>query len=300
MPANVSIEYNQAEKEYDKAQTAKEKLAALEKLISVAPSHKGAENLRANLRWRYNKLKESMEKAKKSGKGTQQSIKKEAMQVCLVGFSNSGKSQIFNALTGLNTKVSDFAHTTTKPEVGMMPYEDAKIQLIDMPPLPNTDMGIINSADTLLLVTASVKDIPEIQKLLQKSTAEKIIIFNKIDLLTEQEKRKLTDTLKSKKYNFITFSAVTRENEQELRKRIFQSFPVIRVYTKEPKKEASKDPVILKIGSNIEDVADKIAKGFIKKVKKARIWGPSSKFGGQIVGIDHILKDKDVVEFQTS
>jgi len=51
--------------------------------------------------------------------------------------------------------------------------------------------------------------------------------------------------------------------------------------------------------SLVEDVAKIIFKGNLKVIKKVRIWGPSSKFGGQEVGIKHVLKDKDIVEFST-
>ena len=71
------------------------------------------------------------------------------------------------------------------------------------------------------------------------------------------------------------------------------------VYTKEPKKEASKEPMILKESSTFEDAAEKILKGVSKKIKRARVWGPSSKFGGQVIGLGHVLKDKDIIEFQT-
>jgi ribosome-interacting GTPase 1 len=72
------------------------------------------------------------------------------------------------------------------------------------------------------------------------------------------------------------------------------------VYLKEPKKPASDKPLIMKPDSNVKDVAEKIMKGFSQKVRKARITGPSAKFSGQIVGLDHTVKDKDIVEFQTA
>ncbi|PIZ81667.1 GTP-binding protein, partial [Candidatus Pacearchaeota archaeon CG_4_10_14_0_2_um_filter_30_11] len=45
--------------------------------------------------------------------------------------------------------------------------------------------------------------------------------------------------------------------------------------------------------------AEKILKGFSRKVVETKIWGPSSKFGGQIVGLNHELKDMDIIEFKT-
>ena len=71
---------------------------------------------------------------------------------------------------------------------------------------------------------------------------------------------------------------------------------IIRVYTKEPGKEASKDPMVLKKNSTIKDAAEKIRKDFAKRFRFARIWGESAKFSGQRVGLEHRLEDQDVIE----
>ena len=55
----------------------------------------------------------------------------------------------------------------------------------------------------------------------------------------------------------------------------------------------------MKPKSTIKDAAEKILKGFSRKVVETKIWGPSSKFGGQIVGLNHELKDMDIIEFKT-
>ena len=55
----------------------------------------------------------------------------------------------------------------------------------------------------------------------------------------------------------------------------------------------------MKKDSAVRDVAEKILTGFSNKIKETKIWGPSSKFSGQIVGLNHKLKDLDVVEFKT-
>ena len=55
----------------------------------------------------------------------------------------------------------------------------------------------------------------------------------------------------------------------------------------------------MKEKSTFKNAAEKILKGVSKKIKRARIWGPSSKFGGQVIGLEHVLKDKDIIEFQT-
>ena len=51
--------------------------------------------------------------------------------------------------------------------------------------------------------------------------------------------------------------------------------------------------------STVKDVAEKILHGFSERVKETKITGPSSKFPNQKVGLQHQLKDLDVVEFRT-
>ncbi len=299
MTTNPSPEYGHALKKYNEASTTEEKLLAMEKVISTMPQHKSAENLRANLRQRYKKLQESLDKQKKSGKSSKKGIKKADMQAVILGFANSGKTSLFNSLTGLNKKISENPFSTAEPELGMMFYENSQVQIIDMPAFPNHDPGIINSADVLLLVIDSLEQIIQSEEFIKKASTRRLIVFNKIDLLDDNQKRKIYDNLRTKKYNFIMFSSFTNENLAELKRKIFELFPIIRIYLKEPKKPCSNRAMIMKPGSNIKDVAEKILTGFSKKVKKAKLTGPSAKFPEQVVGLDHLVKDKDIVEFQT-
>jgi len=64
MPINAHPEYFAAEKEYLLAQSLEEKIEKLKKLISLAPHHKGAENLRAQLKTRLKKFQEQLIKSK--------------------------------------------------------------------------------------------------------------------------------------------------------------------------------------------------------------------------------------------
>ena len=91
----------------------------------------------------------------------------------------------------------------------------------------------------------------------------------------------------------------TEENIELLKKKIFDGFNKIRIFTKEPGKNKSEKPIIMEPFSNVKDVAEKIFKGFSKNVVETKIWGPSSKFPEQKVGLNHVLKDMDVVEFKT-
>jgi ribosome-interacting GTPase 1 len=305
MPINVNDpEYLSAEKAFHEATSPEEKLLALKKMISHAPKHKGGENLRQQLTTRRKKIEHEIEKRKKTGKSTQTGIKKADMQAVIVGKTNTGKSSLLKVLTNAKVEPSEKKFSTNKPIVGIMEYENSQIQLIEIPAIEGEhfDKGLVHTADTILIIATKIQEIEEIKKKLPLAEAKKIIVFNKSDKLSPEEKSKINATLQSKKYHFEIISCIPfwpENNIEELKKKIFNSFEIIRIFTKEPGKEKSKKPVIMKPNSTLKDVAEKILKGFSKKVKKARIWGPSSKFSGQIVGLNHKLKDLDTVEFTT-
>jgi small GTP-binding protein len=301
MPVNAHPDYIAAEGEYLKAKTLEEKIERLKKMISCAPAHKSGENLRAQLKTRLKKLLEQKEKSKKSGRSSKIGIKKEDMQTVIVGKTNSGKSSLLNALTNAKSQISNTSFSTTSPRIGMMFYDGTSIQVIENPAIESEcyDKGITHTTDILLILVNSIKEIEEIQETIGEYNKKRIIVFNKSDLLNENEKRKLQSTLQSKKYNFVIVSTLTMEGIEELKEKLFRSFNKLRIYTKEPGKEKSNRPIILEPGATAKDIAEKILKGFSEKVKETKIWGPSSKFPGQIVGLNHRLMDLDVVEFKT-
>jgi len=302
MPINVNDpEYTKAEKDFHEAANLDEQLTALNKMISHAPKHKGAENLRQQLTTKRKKLKEQIIKVKKAGKSSKVGIKKDDMQAVILGKTNSGKSSLLSIMTNAQPKITEYDFTTKEPIIGMMSIASTSIQVIENPAIESEyyHKGLTNTADTILILITDIKQISEITKLLTKSKAKKIIVLNKIDKLSENEKRKISATLQSKKHNFVLISTKTKEGIEELKDKLFQSFDKIRIYTKEPGKQKSPKPIIMNPNSTLRDVAEKILKGFSKKVKETKIWGPSSKFSGQKIGLTHKLKDLDVVQFKT-
>ncbi|MEK6843970.1 MAG: GTPase [Nanoarchaeota archaeon] len=301
MPINAGYEYIAAENAYLNAKTLDEKIKCLEEMIKVAPKHKSSENLLAELKTRLKKFKEKKEKNKKIGKTSQKGIKKEYFQCVLIGLPNSGKSSLLAKLTNAHPKISSYPFTTLHPEIGTMDYQGVKAQIIDMPGIgsENMDQGLINSADCLLILIESISDLEKISPYLSKSQGRRIILINKSDLLSNEQKRKLEATIKSKKLNAILISTLNNDNIEEIKERIFQQMHVIRIYTKEPGKPASKEPIALKQNSTVKDVAESILKGLSNKIKETRLTGPSSKFPNQKVGLSHVLKDKDIIEFRT-
>ncbi len=301
MPINAHPEYINAEAEYYQASAPEDRLLALEKMMRFLPKHKGAETLRKNIRTRYKKLKQELEKTKKKRSG-KKGIRKEDLQAVIVGLTNSGKSSLLKTLTNAQPKIASYGFTTTNPEIGTLNYQGCNIQIIDLPPLAseNFDKGIVNNADTILVVVEKIHEIkPLLERIKQNKNAKKIIAFNKIDLYNKETKRKILETLRSKRHNFVLISCRTTKGIEDLKEKIFKSFNILRIYTKKQGKKQDNVPVIIKPNSTLKDVAEKILHGYSKTVKYAKISGPSSKFANQKVGLSHIIKDKDVVEFIT-
>jgi ribosome-interacting GTPase 1 len=298
---NQSPFYQKAEAKFIDAQTDEERLKYLEEMIKECPKHKSSEKMLANLKTRYKKLKSQAEKSRRSGKSSKKGIKKETMQAVIVGFTNSGKSSLLKSLTNFEPKISPHKFTTKTPSIGTLNYKNMNIQLIEAPAFNSEfyDRGLANTADTLLILVKDLEEIEKIKKGLEKARGKKIIIFNNKHKLNV---RKISATLQSKKHDFTLIDLNDFENIEELKEKIFKSFGRIRIFTKEPGKEFNRKtsrPLVLNPGSTINDAAEKILHGFSKKVKESFVTGPSGKFPNQKVGMKHVLKDLDVVEFKT-
>ena len=96
---------------------------------------------------------------------------------------------------------------------------------------------------------------------------------------------------------------VSAENPGDLREelgaKLFELLGIVRVYTKQPGKEAAVAPIVGHRGMNVGDLAKIIHSDFYERFKYARIRGPSAKFESGRVGIDHVLQDGDIVQFHT-
>ncbi len=134
MPANLTAEAEEALEEYRKAKSITEKIKALKKALALIPKHKGTENLRAQLKRRLAELRETCERKSKKGGFDKYNVKKEGVaQVAIIGYPNVGKSSLLKALTNVDVKIAEYPFTTTKPEIGMLNYGGAKIQIVELP-----------------------------------------------------------------------------------------------------------------------------------------------------------------------
>lgn len=329
MPANLPPQYYEAEERYRLAKTNQEKLAILKKMWAIMPKHKGTDKLQGDLKAKISQLKKEIQKKKKTGKSTysRHVDKQGAAQVVIIGSLNVGKSQLVASLTKATPEVAPYPFTTRETLVGMMPFENIKIQLIDTPPITDNFMEswlaeIIKYADFVILVvdlgsedvldqvdavlkkldesrirlTAKEEEV-ESNELSDKFCKKTMILGNKSDLEDAEERLQMLKELYAENFPVVSVSAKELEGLKELKKKVYEELNIIRVYTKEPGKSADMtDPIVLKRGSMLMDAARVIHKDFAYKLKYAKMWG-SSKFNGQQVDRNHPLEDGDIVEF---
>ncbi len=360
MPTNVTEEYNVAKRKYERASTPQEKLAALELMYAEVPKHKGTEKLRSHIKKKISKTKDEVEKQEKNQQSSYSLAvkKKGAAQVVILGTPNSGKSTFLKKMTNKDVDVASYPFTTKEPVVGMAYYEDAQIQLVEIPPVIEDFysksegaqlMNIVRNSDLILLMCNGTEDIvlKEIRNsLIKVNKKKKKINYKKgagdIKIIGEEKVKDadhhdIVQLLKENNfkgghvtiYEDVTIDDITdtinpaviykpliyvvnnglykgydidkepklkiSDTKENIVKTIWEKLDAIRVYTKIKGEEASDEPIILEKDSNIEDLAMKIHKDFIKKFRFARVWG-SSKFPGQKVGKDYSLEDKDTVE----
>jgi small GTP-binding protein len=322
MPANLTPQYLEAEKNFRLAKTPLEKIAALEEMLAVMPKHKGTDHLRAELRTRMAKLNQSLDKKTATQRASMMVEKVGAAQVAVIGLPNSGKSQIVSSVTKAATKVAEYPFTTHNAIPGMMNFENIQIQLVDTPPLTEQPpewwhLNIIRRADGLIVVVDLSDDLVFQIEIIMNVLEEKrirlgvgnadeneevpvtykktLLVGNKADLdKNGKAYRELLDKY-GETLPIIAISA-TGENLDELRLGVYNMLNIIRVYTKTPgSKPDLTDPIVLDIGSTLEEGAIAVHKDFGKNLKYARIWG-SGKFDGVMVKRDHVLHDGDIIE----
>ncbi|MGY5854206.1 MAG: GTPase [Candidatus Thorarchaeota archaeon] len=178
-PTNVTPEFDKQRQIYEDTEGLPQRIVELQKLISLAPRHKGAERMRGDYRKKLAKLKAELEKkretekARRSGGGgsDEGAIRKEgAGQICLIGVPNCGKSALINAVSNADLTVADYPHSTPIPTPAMMILDDVNIQLVELPGLfegsydtgiGRQSLAVARNTDCIAIVIDLSQDVDE-------------------------------------------------------------------------------------------------------------------------------------------
>ena len=95
---------------------------------------------------------------------------------------------------------------------------------------------------------------------------------------------------------FVPVSADANINIVSLKEAIYRRLEFIKIFMRPKGGETDfKEPMIVRDGSSIEDVCNKIHRNMAREFRFANVWGRSVKFAGQKVGLDHRLYDSDIL-----
>ena len=343
-----------------------QEIKRLEEEIRKTPYNKATEHHIGRLKAKLARLKEEAEKQRKKS-SSRYSIKKEGdATVVLVGYPSVGKSTLLNALTNAKSEVGDYDFTTLKPIPGILRYNGAKIQIVDLPGLiegaskgkgrGREILSIVRQAD-LVLIVADVFTLDSVDAIrrelyeggirldekppdivIKKKATGGLTIKSTVDLSISEQTIKeilrehrihngeivireditidrLIDAIMGNRVyipsitvvnkidlfeinlppNVIPISAKEGINLDRLVEEIYRKLDFIRVFLKPPGGKADNEPMVLKRGAKVEDVCRKLHRDLLKNFRYAKVWGKSVRFGGQRVGLDHVLEDGDVL-----
>ena len=126
-----------------------------------------------------------------------------------------------------------------------------------------------------------------------------VVVVNKIDLATEKDLER-TRSMLPESWPILEVSAKTGEGIDGMKDFIFDNLHFMSIYLKPQGKDADLvEPLIVKDTSTVRDVCAKLHRDVVRKFRYARVKGPSAKFDWQRVGLDHVLKDDDLLTIIT-
>src|SRR5438309_2587508 len=259
MAVNLTPQYLEAEAEYKKAQTAEERLACLKKMWTLVPKHKASEKLQAELKTKMSEAKEEAENERKKPKkvGVSYKIPRQgAGQYVIVGAPNAGKSQLLTRLTRATPEVAAYPFTTREPHAGMMDWEDARVQLVDTPPVTADFLepylgSLLRAADAcLFMVDLADDDGPfTAEAVLEKLAGVKTVLTgtppadppdpnvyysrtvlgaNKLDADGAEDRLSIVREMFGDRFPIHAFSAATGAGLEDLRTALYRWLNVIR------------------------------------------------------------------------
>lgn len=155
-----------------------EKIREIEAEMARTQKNKATEYHLGQLKARLAKYRTQLADGTKcgSGKGEGFEVSKYGdARVCLIGFPSVGKSTLSNALCNINSTIGDYEFTTLTCVPGVLNYNCAKIQLLDLPGIIDGAsegrgrgrqvIAIANSCDLVLMILDSTKDDSQKNKL---------------------------------------------------------------------------------------------------------------------------------------
>ena len=177
-----------------------EEIREIEEEIATTPYNKSTEGHIGRLKAKLAEKKEELENQSSAGGGTGYAVEKTGdATVALVGFPSVGKSTLLNALTNAESEVGSYEFTTLDINPGMLQYNGANIQILDVPGLiegaadgrgdGQAVLSVVRTADLVVFVL-SVFEIDQYARLSEELYNNKVRIDTEPPRVTIRKKHK--------------------------------------------------------------------------------------------------------------
>lgn len=237
------------------------------------------------------------------------SVRREgAAQVALVGPPNSGKSSLLSALSHVQIKIGDYAFTTVHPVPALTRIGGVLVQLVEIPGLisgASEDrgggralLGVLRGADAIVYchdVNAPLRELSEVRSEVAAAGISRAALLAATKLDEAREGALAALQAATPDLPVVGVSIIDDASLEAFKNAVWGLTGLIRVYLHHDKQVAD-EPLALARGATVTDVAARVHRSLAARFRGARIWGPSARFDGQLVGRDQPVHDGDVVE----
>ena len=158
------------------------------------------------------------------------------------------------------------------------------------------EYGIVN-AQVVFREKVTIDDIVDILSGTRVYTPS-FNVISKVDMVRTSDIKKIKKLCGSIKT--IEVAAPTGVGIEKLKEQIYESLEFVSIYMKPQGEKADlEEPMVVRKGTTITEICQRLHRDFVRKFRYSQIWGPSAKFPGQTVGLNHKVLDGDIVSIIT-